>query len=303
MNGYKKYIKSSRVRKAILNVLCFIPDTSMLKLQYYIKLKRKLNFKKPERFTEKLQWYKLNYHNPVLHECVDKYRVRQYVENKGLKDILVPLITKYEDVKSVDWNELPNQFVMKTTNGGGGLNVLVCRNKNKISWDSVKNKFLSSDKIFRKRTGGREWAYYGLKRHIIVEKLLINDKHANAGINDYKIFCYDGNPKYIVMDIDRYTDHKRNFYDAEWNNLYISSDCPSSNKAISKPKNFDMMLNIARKLSEDFPFVRVDLYNLEGKIYFGELTFYPWSGYVNFTPDSFDFELGKDFILPKTISN
>ena len=146
---------------------------------------------------------------------------------------------------------------------------------------------------------GREWAYYGLQPGLVVEELLINSQNPAAGMNDYKIFCYNGKPKYIVVDVDRYIGHKRNFYDMEWKNLCVGSDCPACDREIEKPVGFDRMMEIAAKLSEGFPFVRVDLYNNEGKIYFGELTFYPWSGYVQFEPDSFDFELGEGFEMPE----
>lgn len=299
MNEYKKIFKSPQTRKKILNILSFFPDELMLKLQYRIKLGRKLDLENPQRFTEKLQWYKINYRNPLMRECVDKYTVRNYVERKGLKDILVPLIKKYDSIEAIKWDELPNAFVMKTTNGGGGLNVFICSDKSKMDFGEVKKNLESSDFVFKKNTGGREWAYYGLERNIIVEKLLINDKTPEAGIDDYKIFCYSGVPKYIIVDVDRYTGHKRNFYDTEWNNLHIESDCPKANREISKPKNLDKMLKIAGKLSEDFPFVRVDLYNVAGEIYFGELTFYPWSGYVQYTPDEADFMFGKEFCSSK----
>ena len=298
MNEYKNIIKSPKTRKKILDMLWFLPDKIMLKIQYRIKLGRKLNLKNPQRFTEKLQWYKLNYHNPLMRKCVDKYTVRKYVERKGLKNILVPLIKKYDSIEAINWDELPDKFVMKTTNGGGGLNVIVCNDKSQMDIEEVEKKLESSDRIFKKNSGGREWAYYGLKRRIIVEKFLINKQNPEAGIDDYKFFCYGGVPKYIVVDVDRYIGHKRNFYDTEWNNLHIGSDCPKADRDIPKPENLDRMLRTAAILSEDFPFVRVDLYNINGKIYFGELTFYPWSGYVQYTPDSFDFILGNKFILP-----
>ena len=292
---YKKIIKTPAARNAILNALRFIPDNIMLKLQYKIKTGRNLNLKNPLRYTEKLQWYKLNYRNPVMHQCVDKYKVRDYVESKGLGKILVGMIAHYDDIDQVNWDELPQQFVMKTTNGGGGLNVVVCQDKSKLNIAELREKLKC--KKFRSRSGGREWAYYGLEPGIIVEELLINEQNPEAGVNDYKIFCYDGKPKYIIVDVDRYIGHKRNFYDMNWNNLYITSDCPAADGDVEKPENLDEMMEIASKLSEDFPYVRVDLYNVSGKIYFGELTFYPWSGYVQFEPDSFDYELGKEFIL------
>lgn len=299
MNGYKNIIKSPKARKKILDILCFLPDRTMLKIQYRIKLGRKLDLKNPQRFTEKLQWYKLYYRNPLMRRCVDKYTVRKYVEQKGLKNILVPLIKKYDSIEAINLDELPDKFVMKTTNGGGGLNVIVCNDKSKMNLEEVKKTLESCDPVFKNNSGGREWAYYGLRRRIIVEKLLINEQNLNAGIDDYKIFCYGGVPEYIIVDIDRYIGHKRNFYDTKWNNLYIESDCPKADREIPRPENLDRMLQIAAILSEDFPYVRVDLYNIDGEIYFGELTFYPWSGYVQYTPDSFDFELGNKFILPK----
>lgn len=299
MNEYKKYIKSPTVRVKILNALRFVPDSLMLKIQYRIKLKRKLNLKNPKRFTEKIQYYKMSYRNSLMHMCVDKYNVRKFVESKGLENILIPLITKADSIQDVDWNSLPSQFVIKTTHGGGGIDVIICKNKENFNITKAEQKLKSSNKPFKARSGGREWAYYGLSSGVVVENLLLNSANPEAGINDYKFFCFNGVPKYVVVDTDRYIGHKRNFYDLEWNNLNIESDCPSCDKKIEKPKNFDYMIKVAKRLSESFPFVRVDLYNINGKIYFGELTFYPWSGYVQFFPDKFDYILGKDFDINK----
>ena len=293
---YKKIFRSSASRELILNALRFVPSKSMLKLQYRIKTGRKLNLKNPERFTEKLQWYKLYYRNEDMHCCVDKYQVREYIKNKGLENILVELYGYYTDIEQIDFNSLPEQFVIKTTNGGGGLNVAVVMDKKKFLESEDKTKLKA--KRFLKNSGGREWAYYGLEPGIIAEELLINTDNPKAGVNDYKIFCFNGKVECIVVDVERYIDHKRNFYDAQWNDLHITSDHECVDRDVSKPENFEEMIKIAEKLSEDFPFVRVDLYNVSGKIYFGELTFYPWSGYVQYTPDSFDFELGKKFVLP-----
>ena len=294
---YKKIFKTTKSRAFILGLLRFVPDKMMLKLQYRIKHGRKLNLKNPTRYTEKLQWYKLNYKNPIMHTCVDKYKVREYIEQKGLGHILVKLYAKYDSAKEIDVEKLPEQFVIKTTNGSGGLNVLVCNDKSKIDFNDVKEKLAC--KKFKSRTGGREWAYYGLEPGIIVEELLVNEKNPEAGVNDYKIFCYNGKAKYVIVDIDRYIGHKRNFYDTNWNRIEGESDCPACDREIEKPENFEQMLEIAERLSEDFPYVRVDLYNVSGKIYFGELTFYPWSGYVQFNPDQLDFLFAEDFKLEK----
>lgn len=297
MDRYKKIIKSAKSRTMILNMLSFIPDKTMLKLQYKVKLGRKLNLENPSRFTEKLQLYKINYKNPLMQKCVDKYLVRSYVKQCGLEDTLVKLIGKYDSVKDIDWGEVPNEFVIKTTHGGGGLNVIVCGDKKKLDFSEVTKKLESGNKTFKTRSGGREWAYYGLPPGIVIEELLLNRENPKAGINDYKIFCYNGNPQYIIVDGDRYIGHKRNFYDVNWNNLKITSDCPAFSDEIQKPKNLGEMLNVARKLSQNFPFVRVDLYDVDGKIYFGEMTFYPWSGYVQFLPDEMDIMFGKEFII------
>ena len=148
-------------------------------------------------------------------------------------------------------------------------------------------------------SAGREWAYGGSSKKIIVEELLEDNSNKDKGISDYKFLCFNGKPVYVVYDKDRFSDHKRNFYDVNWNYVKVDSDCPCFEDSVKKPENYEKMVEIASVLSRDFPAVRVDLYNIEGKIYFGELTFYPWSGYVQYTPDSFDFELGKYFVLPE----
>lgn len=296
---YKKIFKSKKARIAILNALRFVPDSVMLPVQYRIKHGRKLHLKNPVRFTEKLQWYKIHYRNPVMHQCADKYLVRDYVRGKGLESILVPLIAKYDSLKDVQWDKLPDQFVIKTTHGGGGLNVVVCNSKEKLDMDEVKEKLSFEPHPVKSNTVGREWAYYGLQPGIVVEELLVNRENPEAGINDYKFFCYNGHAKYIIVDVDRFIGHKRNFYNRDWNNLHVTSDCAAIDRDIERPENLDEMLKIAEKLSEDFPYVRVDLYSVDGKVYFGELTFYPWSGYVQYTPDDADYWFGEDFELRK----
>ncbi len=294
---YKKVFRTRGMRSTALKLLRFVPDGMMLRMQYRMKLGRKLNLNEPRRYTEKLQWYKLHYRNPVMRTCVDKYAVRGYVKDKGLEEILVPLIARYDRVEDIDWEALPDQFVIKTSHGGGGLNVIVVPDKSKLDKDEAVRKLSFTGKHKASRGGGREWAYYGIPTGIVVERLLINRENPAAGINDYKIFCYGGHAKYIIVDVDRYIGHKRNFYDREWNDLHITSDCPACDREIPRPENLDELLRVAEKLSEDFPYVRVDLYSVDGKVYFGELTFYPWSGYVQYTPDEADFRFGEDFAL------
>ena len=296
MNGYKKIISSQKMRFAILRMLKFVPDKAMIKLQYRIKLKRKLNLKDPKRYTEKIQWYKLYYRNPVMMECVDKYGVRRYIEKKGLGNILNQLYQVVDRPEEINFDQIPDKFVIKTTNGSG-TNILV-KDKKTLNIAETKKK-LNDFLNMAEASAGREWAYGGSSKKIIVEELLEDNSNKDKGISDYKFLCFNGKPVYVVYDKDRFSDHKRNFYDVNWNYVKVDSDCPCFEDSVKKPENYEKMVEIASVLSRDFPAVRVDLYNIEGKIYFGELTFYPWSGYVQYTPDSFDFELGKYFVLPE----
>ncbi|MFR3637790.1 MAG: ATP-grasp fold amidoligase family protein [Faecalimonas sp.] len=284
------------MRFAILRMLKFVPDKAMIKLQYRIKLKRKLNLKDPKRYTEKIQWYKLYYRNPVMMECVDKYGVRKYIEKKGLGNILNQLYQVVDRPEEINFDQLPDKFVIKTTNGSG-TNILV-KDKKTLNIAETKKK-LNDFLNMAEASAGREWAYGGSSKKIIVEELLEDNSNKDKGISDYKFLCFNGKPVYVVYDKDRFSDHKRNFYDVNWNYVKVDSDCPCFEDSVKKPENYEKMVEIASVLSRDFPAVRVDLYNIEGKIYFGELTFYPWSGYVQYTPDSFDFELGKYFVLPE----
>lgn len=291
--NYKKIIKNQNTRFAILKALNWVPDSIMLSVQYRIKLNRKLHLKHPERWTEILQIYKMYYRNPVLHQCVDKYEVRKYVESKGCAENLVKLYGVWDHASEIDFSKLPSSFVLKTTNGGGGLDVELV--KDKENHDLAKTcSFMETRMMKKGGNSGREWAYTGIKKpRIIAEELLVNTEDPEAGVEDFKILCFHGEPHYIIVDKDRYIDHKRNFYTTSWERVSVTTDHEQFETPYPKPKNFEEMMDVARKLSADFPFVRVDLYNIDGKIYFGELTFYPWTGYVQFTPDEFDFTLGK----------
>lgn len=301
MLDYKKIITQRTTRQRILSTLSFIPDKPMLKIQYRIKTGRRLNLKAPQRFTEKIQWYKLNYKNPLLIQCADKCDVREYVESKGLKDILIPCYGVFESPISIPWADIPDEFVMKDTLGGGGNSVVIVRDKNKASIDDLKNKAESWVKsAINKKGSGREWPYYSGKRHrVIIEKLLTDEHHVEDGINDYKIYCFNGVPYCINVDYSRFADHKRNYYDTRWRRIPVESNYPMSETEFPEPENFDQMLFVARTLSESIPFVRVDLYNIDGVVYFSEMTFFPASGYMWYKPDQFDYELGKQFILPE----
>lgn len=287
---------AKKIISAILKATSFLPNKWVVSLQYYYKLHRLPNISNPARFTEWMQWYKVYYRNEEMYPCVDKYEVRSFVEKHGCGEYLNTLYQVCEDANEIDYEKLPNKFVIKTTDGGNGENVYVCQDKSKINTQEV-NALVNSWRNRKLEDVGREWAYTGCNgSKIIVEQLLEDLESKDASIDDYKLLCFNGKFRYLWVDKNRYSNHCRGFWNEKLEFLDgVYSDHPTFDRAPSLPKNTDEMIKVAEKLSADFPFARVDFYNIQGKIYFGEITFYPWSGYVQYTPDSFDFELGKFF--------
>ena len=291
--NYKYLLKNKEIRLKILKLLDFVPDKMMVYIQYYISTGRWLNLSNPKRYTEKLQWYKLNYRDKLLTQCADKYKVREYVSSKGLDNILIPLHGVYNDAEDINFDLLPKTFVLKTTNGSH-TNIL-CKDKNTLDTTKTKtqlNQWLN-DWVGKM---GREWAYYDIEPKIVCEEFLNVD--SDKELDDYKFFCFDGEIYclYLVVDRESTNDTKLGIFDKDFNKLkYNRNDILPIINNIEKPKNYDQMINIVKILSEDFPHVRVDLYNIDGKIYFGELTFYDGSGYKGYSPDIFDYMLGEKF--------
>ena len=296
--NYKKIIKNQQLRLKILRFLSFLPDEFTVKYQYLIKCGRRLNLKNPKRYSEKIQWYKLNYRVPLLNVCADKFAVRDYVKSKGLEHILNPLYAVYDSVDEIDFLSLPKSYAMKCNNGSA---------KNYFVSDSSKEDIEKLKKIahgwIAKKTVSvaAEWCYEDIPNKVIFERLLPRDERND--LPDYKFFCFNGEPFCLYTMID-YTDNHANgklgFYDMEFNQLpYRRMDFAPITQKLPKPKNFEKMVEYARILSKDFPHVRVDFYNIDGEIIFGELTFQNGSGYINFEPDEFDFIMGDKFILPE----
>lgn len=294
---YKKFLGNQDLRFKILNSLSWVPDSIMLRVQYRIKMGFWPNFKNPQRYTEKIQLYKMKYRNPVMGQCVDKYDVRVFVEEKGLGRILNQCYGVYDDANDIDVSKLSNSFVAKTTDGGGGQNVILVRDKDKLDVAKFKKDLNHWKGNIFKMDPGREWAYTQMKSsRIIVEELLEDDTTGDGSIDDYKLMCFNGKFRCLWVDKGRYSDHHRGFWDENLEFLKdVYSDHDTFDTPPALPENMKEMVSIAEKLSEDFPYARVDLYNIKGKIYFGEITFYPWSGYVKFTPDEFDYRLGSYF--------
>ena len=290
-------MKSQSARFAILRILAWVPDSAMLRIQYRIKMGFWPDFKHPKRFTEKLQLYKMRYRNPVMHQCVDKYEVRKYVENKGLGYILNDLYGVYNRVEDIDFDALPNEFVMKTTTGSGGQNVIIVRDKSIENLNVLKqklNQWISANHIGA--LAGREWAYKDCRPRIIVERFLSDESQiGDEDLSDYKFLCFDGKVKYVWVDKGRYSNHKRGFWDENLQYRDVYYGYPLIEKDTILPENIHEMIRIAELLSDDFLHARIDLYNVGGCIFFGEITFYCSSGYRKFEPDSFDSELGQYF--------
>ncbi|MFW5442235.1 ATP-grasp fold amidoligase family protein [Aerococcus urinaeequi] len=296
--NYKKIIRNQDTRLQILKFLDFIPDELMVKLQYKIKTGHKLNLRNPQRYSEKIQWYKLFYRNPEMKKYVDKYLVREYLEDKGLGHILNDLYGIYATPEEINFQELPDEFIIKLTSGSGG-NIIV-KNKNNIDQKVIIDQL---NEWIEKRPGrvAGEWAYPEDSK-IIIERLL--ERNIYDDLPDYKFFCFNGKVEYLYVMVDYVDNHeegKCSFYTKDFEKLdYRRSEFEPIDYRLEKPINFDKMIEYAEILSEDFPHVRVDFYHSDhGEIIFGELTFYNGSGYTSFTPDKFDYILGDKFVLPR----
>lgn len=296
--NYKKIFKSQQLRFKVLRLLNWVPDVIMLRIQYRIKMGFWPNLKHPKRYTEKLQLYKMKYRNPVMHQCVDKYEVRKYVESMGQGHILNELYGVYNKPEEIDFESLPDKFVLKTTTGGGGQNVIVVKDKRVCDYDKLREKL--SSWVGTNNLGalaGREWAYKDCKPRIIIEKYL-EDPKGGYSLTDFKFFCYNGEPRYLYVITDRKPGEYAylGVYDNGFNKLPVyRCDERRADKAVPKPLNYEKMVEVSKILSSNFPHVRVDLYNIDGTIYFGELTFYDGSGYFHYDPDEFDVEMGACF--------
>ena len=304
---YKKIIHSRSLRLKILRLFSFIPDKTMLKIQYKLKTGNKLNLAAPKRFTEKLQWYKLYYKNPLMIQCVDKYDVREYVKNKGLTDILLTCYGIYTSVDKIDWDTLPNQFVMKDTLGGGGTSVIIVTDKATTDIGYLKLKASEWLKIeAHKKDAGREWPYYNGKQHRIMFEQYIDSSKYDGGLIDYKFFCFYGKVVclYVIADRKLGKGACLGIYAPDFNKRNIVRlDEKPLKRDIHKPANYEGLKRVAECLANGFPEARIDLYNIDGEIKFGEITFYDGSGYMKFDPDEFDFELGEKFKLPYNANN
>ncbi|OMF32605.1 glycosyl transferase [Paenibacillus sp. FSL H8-0548] len=267
-----------------------LPDKIYLKLMYRIRIGKSLNLENPKSFNEKLQWLKLHDHQSVYTDYVDKFEVRKYIAASIGQQYTIPLIGVYESFENIDFDQLPDAFVLKCTHDSGG--VIVCKEKENFNIEAARNKI---DKCLKTNFyyNGREWPYKNVKPRIICEKYMVDE--LNKELIDYKFMCFNGEVKcsFVCLNRDLPSGLNVDFYDMDWNPMPFERYYSNSGTEISKPKNFDKMVEFAERLSKGIPFLRVDFYEVNGQLYFGELTFFPGSGFERFMPSSYDDLLGS----------
>lgn len=292
------YILHNRAQfmdSCVKNLGFMIPDKLYLSLRYRCIMGSWINWKNPQTFTEKLQWLKLYNRKPEYTEMVDKYAVKEYVAKKIGEEYIIPTLGVWDKPEDIDWDSLPNQFVLKTTHGGGGGGVVICKDKTTFDRTSAIAKLkesMASD-IYSYL---REWPYKNVPKRIIAEKFMAPEKNtASAELLDYKFFCFNGKVRFFKVDFGRFVEHHANYYSPEGELLEFGEQGlePDPSYPIELPNNHKDMIALAERLSKNEPFLRVDFYNVEGKIYFGELTFYPASGMIPWTTEEADMKIGK----------
>ena len=269
-------------------------DKKYLKILFKYLMGKECNFDNPQTYSEKLQWLKIYDRNPLYTQLVDKYEVRKFIEERLGREYLIPCLGVWNHFNEIDFDKLPNQFVLKCTHDSGGF--IICKDKSTLDLKQARKKI---EHCLKRNyfLNHREWPYKDVKPRIIAEEYTVDE--SGYELKDYKIFCFDGKPKAMYIATDRGTDTKFDFFDTEFHHLPFTNGHPNADKEIKKPTNFDEMLRIAGILSKGMPEVRVDLYNVNGKILFGEMTFFHWSGLVPFEPEEWDYKFGSWIELPE----
>lgn len=290
--------RSAFMAAIIQNFFRWLPDKTYLQLLYRFKMGHRLDLNHPKTFTEKIQWLKLYNRRPEYTLMVDKYAVKKYVADIIGEKYIIPTLGVWDKPEDIDWDALPNEFVLKTTHGGGSGGVVIC--KDKKTFDRNKailtlRDSMNSD-IYRSL---REWPYKDVKKRVLAEKYMAPKDMVNNPIydlSDYKFFCFNGEPKYCQVIRDRHSKESIDFYDMNWRHQEFVGLNPIASNGINpvpQPLLLDDMICICNKLSKNMKFVRIDMYVIDNRIYFGEITFYPASGMGLFNPDKWNEELGN----------
>lgn len=278
----------------------FLSDRQYLEAHFLYTFGYPLNLDSPKTFCEKIQWLKLYDRKPEYTIMVDKYGVKRYVAEKIGDEYIIPTLGIWDKPEDIDWDSLPNQFVLKTTHGGGGNGVIICKDKQLLDrCDTIKQlrKSLGID-LYKEF---REWPYKNVPKRIIAEKFMAPEKTiVPKDLLDYKFFCFDGEPRFLYVSDS--PSHSLAFLNTDWTLAgFGRDDYHPLEQLPEKPENLEEMLSIVRKLSAGIPHVRVDLYNIDKHIYFGELTLYTGSGFIPFNPKEYDGKLGDLLTLPNAV--
>ena len=268
-----------------------IPDKLFLTVKFRLTMGYWMDFKNPKTYNEKLQCLKLHDRRPEYTQMVDKAGAKQYVEQRIGKQYIIPTIGVWNRPEDIPWDELPNQFVAKVTHDSGGI--VICKDKKQLNIPTAIKKL---SKALKKDyyAVSREWPYKDVKRRVIVEQYMVDE--SGYELKDYKFFCFDGEPKMLFIATDRENPNeetKFDFFDMDFNLLPFTNGHEHAQKVPNKPIGFDTMVELARKLSVGIPHVRVDFYDINGQVYFGEMTFFHWSGFVPFKPKEWDYKIGE----------
>lgn len=280
------------IRRSMKYALVFLPDKTFLRIHYFATTGRMIHFKNPKGYNEKLQWIKIYDRHPEHSRLVDKLTVREHIKEVWGEEHLFPLLGYWKSFEEIDFSSLPNQFVLKCNHDSGSTKVI--RDKSALTQKDMEQL----RKHFRRRLdrdffyAGREYPYKDLPRYIMAEQLMINADEPHKSIEDYKFYCFNGEPKLMFVVTDRYTDCRIDFFDMDFRHLEIMQSHPNAEKVIKKPEMFEEMIDIAARLSRGIRQVRIDLYELNGKLYFGEYTFFDGGGFQLFHPEEWEQRLG-----------
>lgn len=274
-------------------------DKIFLKMLYYVNMGKKLDLDNPVTYNEKLQWLKLYNRNPEYTKMVDKYEAKQYVAEIIGEEYIIPTIGIYNNVDEIPWDNLPDKFVLKCTHDSGGI--VICKDKSTLDIEKAKRKISKGlKKSYYPRN--REWPYKNVIPRIICEEYMVDE--SGYELKDYKWFCFDGEVKALFIASDRGNPNeetKFDFFDKDFIHLPFTNGHPNAHIMPTKPKGFDTMKKMAAKLSHGMPHARIDFYDVNGQVFFGEITFFHWSGIVPFVPEKWDYTFGTWIKLPKNI--
>ena len=269
------------------NILRYLPDAFFIKWKYRVSMHESLNLKNPTTYNEKLQWLKLHNRKPIYTDMVDKYKAKEYIAERIGEEYIIPTLGVWDSFDEIDFDALPNQFVLKCTHDSGGL--VIVKDKSQLDKEKARKKI----KKCLKRNffySGREWPYKNVKPRIIAEVYM--EDSADDALTDYKFFCFHGEAKIMYISKDHGKDPRTDFFDMEFNHLPILARDPNAEVPPTKPAQFEQMKHIAEILSKDIPHLRVDFYLINDKIYVGELTFYHMSGFTRVQPDEWNKKMG-----------